>query len=572
MREMRSNSQILFGHLPEQTADIAGGIWKVRRWTDAKIENAIDPQALRDELVRAAFPWSQEDQDGGYVADLLRNRPVRVKSLNRERGIWCEQFPRLYLCRRCMRLHDDPTGRCQCGSTARRGQLPFVGYHDECGSLKTPYVRKCPEHGQRAVRLPGTASATELVFYCPVCSRTIHRGFNAACDCDQGGALTFTVHRSGNVFKPRGVVLINPPRREILSQVEAAGGGERAFQWILDGMQGRRLSDAPAIASLESLRQTLRDRGFDQATIDAMVAAMPPQPAAASEPDRLQPEVREIAQRQAKQVALANFESRLTIPELRNAATGEQTRRLYDQAYPLSMRRAGIEHIELVDRFPILTGQFGYTRGNSTPGQSRLRTYRETSGEYTVYGELVETEALFIRLSPIAIHRWLTGIGWALAPANDSRAASLAILEHLPAPTDNLSLMHEDTKTLTTLVHSFSHSFIRRAAVYSGIERSALSELVLPYCFGFFVYAAAKGDFILGGLQALFETELHSLLNGLVDDEYRCALDPGCTDTGAACAVCMHLGEPSCRMFNTCLSRYSLAGGNGYFDVTTLGE
>ena len=118
------------------------------------------------------------------------------------------------------------------------------------------------------------------------------------------------------------------------------------------------------------------------------------------------------------------------------------------------------------------------------------------------------------------------------------------------------------------LVHSYSHALIRRAAVYAGIERNALAELVLPFVFGFFVYAAARGDFVLGGLQALFETELHSLLDGLVDDEHRCALDPGCEDTGSACAVCLHLGEPSCRMFNTALSRKALAGRYGYFDLT----
>lgn len=104
------------------------------------------------------------------------------------------------------------------------------------------------------------------------------------------------------------------------------------------------------------------------------------------------------------------------------------------------------------------------------------------------------------------------------------------------------------------------------AAVFAGIERDSLSELVLPHMLSFFVYAAARGDFVLGGLQALFESDLHSLINLLVSDEHRCALDPGCNDHGAACAVCLHLGEPSCRMFNTNLSRNVLAGGSGYFD------
>jgi hypothetical protein len=567
MREWRSGSQILFGHLPEQTVDIAGGIWKVQRWTDARIETAIDPSALRDELIRAAYAWSESGQDGGLVSDLYSNKQVRVKSLNRDRGIWCEPFPRLYVCKRCSRLHDTPRGQCQCGSTAHRGQLPFVGYHDACGSIKTPYVRKCPKHGQRAVRLPGTAAATEIVFYCPVCNDTIHRGFGAACDCDQGGALSFTVHRSGSVFKPRTVVLINPPRRDILVQVESAGGGERALDWLLAGMSGRRLTDTPASANPESVRKMLQERGFDQSTIDAMIAAMQPQQQSAQPAVNLSAETMDAARFQAKQIALATFESRRTIDDLTQASRNDHQHDLYARQYAIAMRSAGIERIELVDRFPVLTGQFGYTRGDAAPGASRLRAYREKNGDYVVYGELTLTEALLVRLDPMTVHAWMAKRGHNLEKCSNAREAAISVLRSLDPPSTGAPT-NSAAKDLTTLVHSYSHAFIKRAAVYAGIERSALSELLLPHAFAFFVYAAAKGDFVLGGLQALFETELHELILGLVEDEHRCALDPGCEENGSACAVCLHLGEPSCRMFNTQLSRTALAGGQGYFDVT----
>lgn len=279
MREMRSGSQILFGHLPEQTVDADGGVWKVKRWNDPKTVTTIDTGALREELIRAAYPWKEASpsQDGGFVDDLLAHKPVRVHALNREEGVYCEPFPRLFMCQRCKRLHDDAMGRCKCGATARRGQLPFVGYHEACGAIKTPYVRKCPKHGQRAVRFPGTASAAELVFYCPECppGTFLDRGFGASCDCALGGVLSFTVHRSGNVFKPRGISMINPPRREILVQIDQAGGGERALEWMLEGMVGRRLTESAAAQNPASIRKLLEDRGFDEATISAMIAAMP---------------------------------------------------------------------------------------------------------------------------------------------------------------------------------------------------------------------------------------------------------------------------------------------------------
>lgn len=563
MRVMRSGSQILFGHLPEQTVDADGGIWKVRRWNNPRHESAIDSAALREELLRAAYPWSENGADGGFVADLHAHRVVKVKSLNREEGIWCEPFPRLYLCGVCKRLHDHPHARCECGSTRRKGQLPFVGYHDACGAIKTPYVRKCPKHNQRAVRFPGTASASELVFYCPVCNDVIHRGFGAACDCERGGTLKFTVHRSGVVYKPRSVVVINPPRREILNQVESAGGGERAFEWVIEGMMGEKITDAPAASSADTIRRMLKDRGFDQATIEAMVAAMPATNPREEPSNAISAEVLSIAQREAKQIALATFESRLTVQKMSERVSSAKLKSLYVEKYPESMNRAGLDRIELIDKFPVLTAQFGYTRGETTAGACHLRTYRESNGEYSVYGDLAQTEALFIRLSPRKVHRWMRLRGFSLQDAKSDKEAQLAILEIC-----NPQLGDQPTGAITTLVHSYAHAFIRQAAVYSGIERDSLSELILPNLLGFFVYAAARGDFVLGGLQALFETDLNSLLDTITSHEHRCALDPGCADNGAACAVCLHLGEPSCRMFNTQLSRDVLAGESGYLEVS----
>ncbi len=368
MREPRSASQILFNHLPEQTVDAAGGIWKVKRWNDPITISGIDLTALREELIRSASSWAEQGRDGDFVSDLRRQKGLKVKSLNREQGVWCERFPRLYLCRACHRLHDAPAGRCQCGSSSARGQLPFVGYHEACGSLKTPYVRKCPTHQQRAVKFPGTASAAELIFYCPVCNEKIDRGFGAACDCDAGGTLSFTVHRSGTVFKARSVVLINPARREVLSQVELAGGGARALDWLLAGMQERRLTESKATNDPESISKLLRARGFDENIIKAMIAAMPVQEQQPILLTNVPAQIRLEAELQARQIALATFDSRQTFSDLRKTSSSLALGAIYDHKYPESMSAAGLDRIELIDRFPVLTAQYGYTRGTVARG------------------------------------------------------------------------------------------------------------------------------------------------------------------------------------------------------------
>jgi hypothetical protein len=103
--------------------------------------------------------------------------------------------------------------------------------------------------------------------------------------------------------------------------------------------------------------------------------------------------------------------------------------------------------------------------------------------------------------------------------------------------------------------------------VFAGIDRNALSELLVPHHLAFVVYAAARGDFVLGGLQAVFETELHHLLRDIVLGDHRCALDPGCKHSGGACMACLHIGEPSCRYFNQFLDRRTLFGDAGYLQL-----
>jgi hypothetical protein len=329
-------------------------------------------------------------------------------------------------------------------------------------------------------------------------------------------------------------------------------------------MSERRITDAKASNDPESIRALLKSRGFEPTVIEAMISALPKSEQPPYTRANISPTVREKAELQARQVALATFESRFQIADLQAKAESGKLKSLYERDYPAALNLAGLDRIELVDRFPVLTAHYGYTRGATAPGAAKLRTYREVNGDYVLYGELAQTEALFVRLGPQHIYQWLMSLGFTLPKALDDASTSVAILESTTLVSEAGTL--EDC--LLRLVHSYAHALIKRASLYAGIDRSSLCELVLPYAFGFFVYAPAKGDFVLGGLQALFETELHLLLRELVEDDQRCALDPGCNDNGSACAVCLHLGEPSCRMFNTFLSRKVLAGGRGYFDVT----
>jgi hypothetical protein len=272
--------------------------------------------------------------------------------------------------------------------------------------------------------------------------------------------------------------------------------------------------------------------------------------------------VREKAHEEALSLASAIRGGRTRVSDM-VAGTTPPLRTLYEGAYGDAIRAAHLEGVELLANFPVATLGFAYTRGDLAPGAARLVPFRER-GHIRAYGSLSRTEALLFRLDPLRVYRRLVDAGHNLPGVPDRRAARLALLERIDIPYATQEQYQHLGGDLLSLVHSYAHRTIRRLAAFAGIERDGLAEYLLPHHLAFVVYAASRGDFVLGGLQAVFETSLHRFLADLVEGESRCALDPGCRSGGGACMACLHLGEPSCRWFNRFLDRSVLFGRRGF--------
>lgn len=566
MRVDRGASQILFGLLPGQSADLEGQIWRVTEWDDA-IEVPLDQDAVRSAMIAACRPWTAAGNDDGVAAELRARGTVEVVRLDVKRGVSVEAFPRQWRCKSCNRIARNREDRCPCGGRSR-AQMQFVAYHT-CGAAKEPFIPRCRTHGAVAVRLPGTATARELRFYCPECRATLSRGFPfQACDCG-GGGMSITVHRAAVVFSPRFAVLVNPPDPAIAARLRAGGGGAKALEWVLNGMaDADPLAGRPTLASLvdgfrqlnlseetaiELARQAI-DRGEGEVGDDSPAVSLP---------DR----ARENAYEEALSLASAVSGGRTRVADM-VAGTTPPLRTLYEGAYGDAIDAALLESVDLLANFPVATLAYGYTRGDMNPGVARLVPFRQR-GRLRAYGSLSKTEALLFRLDPLKVHRHLAVAGHGLQEVADARGARISLLERMeiPWPTEeNYQPLGGD---VLTLLHSYAHRTIRRLAAFAGIERDGLAEYLVPHHLGFVIYAASRGDFVLGGLQAVFETSLHRFLADLVSGESRCALDPGCRSGGGACMACLHLGEPSCRWFNRFLDRSQMFGERGYLRDTT---
>lgn len=567
----RSGSQILRTFLPDQTVDLRGDIYRVAEWS-APRPVEVDTDLVRRHLIRAIDPWIANGTDNGMGEGLLRNEPIEVVELDERLGVTVERYPQVWLCRICKRIGKSIDKPCRCRQR-KWGQLHFVGIHD-CGAITEPWIRRCAEHDDVKVVIPKSAKAGDITFVCPVCNTKTMQGlgFNRRCACGDG-YVRWNVHKARTVYTPRGTVLINPPRPEHRESLKIAGGARKALLWVTEGLAAARPADVSAKQTKADFLTKLISDGMDP-EFAKTVADMAETGGQLATPgdhpvDRLPGSRRDEAEQEAVDIAMALAESRMPTTALRGAVRGDTLDVRYRRSYPAALTRAGLDGLDLVDRFPVLNAMYGYTRGDDDPEKCRLVPFRRKRGGYRLYGNLAETEAFLMRLDPVRVATWLLDRGHQLPgwkPGDtDPVAARVAILQSAVVPSKRDDPTVESAGAdLLKLVHTYAHRFIRQAAVFSGIERDALSEYLVPAHLGFFVYAAARGDFVLGGMQAVFESNLDDMLNTFVDAEHRCPLDPGCSRGSGACSACVHLGEPSCRFFNRFLDRGVLFGNGGY--------
>jgi hypothetical protein len=567
MKEKRSATQVLYGFLPEQTADVGGGIWKTVEWKDPERVD-IDEAILRRRLEEEIYGWNR---DNGAI-NALRALDVEVVKINEARGVRVEPFPKVYVCRHCRRVENRGDRDCRCGQQ-RWEQSHFVGYH-ECGRIEEPLIPRCPQHHQVRMEFQPTIDVSKIRFICPVCATELRQGFGfRRCPCGRkwpqrnSEFLAYNVHRSATVYAPQSFVLINPGSIKRIREITESGGPRRALTWVLGGMMEGRPSERKHTTG--SLIDQLVASGIQRSVAERMASVAADEGELAGEDDLSvlggapDPRLRE-AERQAVDIALATFDGRVRVDELDRQGIPDSVRHVYRSEYPAAIRRAGLDTVELADRFPIVRVVYGFTRGGSTPGMVNLNLFSGKKGR-RVYADPQQSEALMFRLDPVLVAQWLRSRGYTLPEFTDARGARAAIAASVEVPNrfDDAAASSAGVELLT-LVHSYAHRVIRQLSVFAGVDRESLGEYLLPLHGVFFVFAAARGDFVLGGLQAVFENDLHTFLSAVVNAEHRCPLDPACERHGGACHACIHLGEPVCMHFNRYLRRDSLFGPNGY--------
>ncbi len=619
----RGKRQVLFDYLPGRTFDFAqvGTIASVER-----VRGTPNPR-LNQELVLRAVQQYASAWDEKHRPLLTDRRPdINRFVLLDPKAVQAAMFPLVFHCqnRSCgyvaVRARDTAVMQRTC-PRCRQGkmvQLRFIKIH-RCGEIQplTPYCPNCRSGASMALDTRGSERISGFQWKCLTCNTrsAIFAGPCRACNWNDPvpnvvnpRMMDIEVFRSGRTYYAHHVVLLNQPSREMDAFLQIPEwpmlAGAAFFE--LPEMQGRNLLDFGASA----LNTPPADVALTNADMDEVLERLNSgQISTAQMATELQ-EMRARRARQQQASAPSGIAQALLQRTSTSAASWEGAGRemleavlpmqsgtvqdlfaspttgipLAQQAARQVARDCGIGRLTSVNDFPITTATFAYSRSSYQPDLCRLNLFpadAEHGGRFPIFVDLVQADALVVRLDPERVLRWLERNGLAPTqlfgvPSSQSlpRQAYFVRLFDSVEPAVTLRVQQAQARMVFGLLHTLSHLCVRQAALLCGLDRTSLSEYVLPRTLSFALYSNHRFGATIGALTSLFEQSLEEWLTQ-VRDSRRCVYDPVCSNNGGTCHACIHLAETSCRFFNLNLSRSFLFGGPeqelssvsiGYFD------
>ena len=602
----RGKQQVLFNYLPGKTFDFERGpisrVVAIRGFEHSELNQ---PMVVR-KIAEQARAWSPDFRPalGNHILD----DPSKFVLLDPQE-VEAEMFPRVFWCTNlgCGRIFDwsgrggTPPGSCEACKSGKLVQLRFIKVH-RCGAIDALAPPSCPQcHG---CDIALTARESErLSAFRWVCRKCGHAQglFGGKCrhcewpdrDTPRASDMDIEVHRAGRTYYPQNTVLLNIPRSEM----------EGLFanpNWeCIVAAKYLRLPIARERPLHQFFSKTGAGASIDAADLDELLrSGLSPEKAMANLRALLEqkkanaaPSSDQICEEVSRSTGVHLSVWKDAGPELLEAITpfeGSATPARLSEAPDLAgsarlARRLGIEDLALAPDYTVVNATFGYSRVGYRPNDCWLNPFPPDDrykGRLPIYVDRVQADALIISLDPSLVLTWLRANG-VQVPAPSGESAQLAERAHFVRLFENASLHHTlsrdapELRMVFGLLHTLSHHFIRQASLLCGLDRTSLSEYIIPRALMIAIYCNHRFGATIGALTALFEQALEQWLIG-VRETRNCVYDPVCHDNEASCHACTHLAETSCRFFNLNLSRSFLFGGpdrelglirHGFFDM-----
>lgn len=601
----RGKQQVLLNYLPGNTFDFERAT--IARVTDVRgnQRNDLNVAVLLRKVTEDARAWQPEFRP--VLRDDVLKDPSRFVLLD-PTEVQSELFPKVFWCqnRRCGRVFDHsgrdslPGEKCKvCGGGL--AQLRFVKVH-VCGALRplSPYFcQQCKNTNNMALDTRGSERITNFSWVCRKCKARAGV-FGGRCrDCDDSRQdMRVVVHRAGNSFYAHTAALINIPHRRLdafFNLPEWPSIAAAKFVGLPE-VADRPLSDFVASVS----EQDGQGEGISRGDLDELLAR---QARGELTDKQVVEEMRDLRKRRERERRASSPGAIARALEQHTGVlsnTWEQAgQEMLEAVMPLESGHPeelfekspeppaakvalemGISRLTLADDYPMVTATYGFSRLEYSPNECRLNPFppkRDQGGRFPIFVDKVQADALLLTLNPKRVHLWLEHNGLALTlpgPDNDfARRAYFVRLFDDVMLRRTLQADHPEARMVFGLLHTFSHLCVRQAALLCGLDRTSLSEYLLPRALTFAIYCNHRFGATIGALTALFEQSLPEWLDA-VREARRCVYDPVCRERNGNCHACTHLAETSCRFFNLNLGRAFLFGGQdpylGYISVGYL--
>ena len=602
----RGLQQALYKYLPENWVDFtqSGGsvtyAVHVDNWNSVQLMGINNKRLLRV-INQQINEYKTQNGEGSVVGfpSVINEEFVDVltpKDSDNIAAIQTSVKPWVFVCNKCGNVkqyysYDEfkrkEFDRCKCGEHLTQLRMIRVC---KCGYADGVFVPKCktPGHGTTYMKRKGSG----LDFVCQKCGQRASLPHYCP-ECKQEIKIKPALDSSNHIPFSLSLIDLLDKQKDVFLDSEIDGRGEQVViaQYLRlitqdsykSIIKNGKVTQADEFESaLQAEAESLRAAGLDEATINMVIDAKRrtnPGNQIFEALSKVSNGITSVSSEGLKLIAeeILEYDELIDAKITLTLEKAEEDAELVNDGirpdYRSICEQLGFSNAQLCSAVPIVFSSYGYTRLERCGEGVKLHGFPQEMAKRNVYATRLETEGVLFELDRARVLNWLLENGFICQNDMPTDMSDEGIKMWF------LDRIHPDlimpfseidgngngaiTKYVYTLLHSISHALINEASEICGLDKSSLSEYILPNIPAVFIYCSNSQGFNMGALYSAFQTQLDKWLKRAFERVKKCIFDPVCINKEKACAGCLYLNEVSCRHFNKDLDRSYLCG---YFD------
>lgn len=602
----RGLQQALYKYLPENWVDFtqSGGsvtyAVHVDNWNSVQLMGINNKRLLRV-INQQINEYKTQNGEGSVVGfpSVINEEFVDVltpKVSDNIAAIQTSVKPWVFVCNKCGNVkqyysYDEfkrkEFDRCKCGEHLTQLRMIRVC---KCGYADGVFVPKCktPGHGTTYMKRKGSG----LDFVCQKCGQRASLPHYCP-ECKQEIKIKPALDSSNYIPFSLSLIDLLDKQKDVFLDSEKNGRGEQvviaqylslitqdSYKSIIKN--GKVIQADEFESALQAEAESFRVAGLDETTINMVIDAKRrtnPGNQIFEALSKVSNDITSVSSEGLKLIAeeILEYDELIDAKITLTLEKAEEDAELVNDGIRPNYRticdQLGFSNAQLCSAVPIVFSSYGYTRLERCGEGVKLHGFPQEMAKRNVYATRLETEGVLFELDRAKVLNWLLENNFIcqndMPKDMSDEGIKMWFLDRvhpdLIMPFSEIDGNENGviTKYVYTLLHSISHALINEASEICGLDKSSLSEYILPNIPAVFIYCSNSQGFNMGALYSAFQTQLDKWLKRAFERVKKCIFDPVCINKEKACAGCLYLNEVSCRHFNKDLDRSYLCG---YFD------